>query len=751
MGNLTKALRSIGPAVMVAFALVAAALWHPMLTGAECTPTEGLCGDGQEETFDCPCGDGHGDSMSCGPEMDEACGDEQPDSMTCGCGNGVADSNNCGEPDCGSEDSCTGDNFCNAGCGNECDLYCNMLAVCDPACGGSTCNDGCGGECDLACNPLAACDTACGGSPSNDGCDDPCADPFEATCNASCGGDVCNPGCGGSPEECCSDPFEASCNPDCGGDVCNDGCGGSPEECDCDPCDAAGDCYDPSDPSCEDCGQPEGGVGECCAGSWCDGSNGATCMDRDICSGETCSGTDTVCAVAITNSCNDDTDCCDVCDPEGSCYAGDEWCPPQECEFNTDWSVTLECHGEESTYSGTQYSSYPEPCPSNEEVASQVQAQKSQEVSDAHPCPLCPFGTEECDGQCVAAGSLCCTFGTEACGDQCVESGSCGVTADYCANFDGEQDQAWLDAHPEFSQSGGDCVCAGVDQQICNVDEPMCISNTECCQPDLYYYCPGAGSCIPNGEDCGGSCEDGYTYCDALDECVESATYDEVCVSGCYGYQQEGAYCTEIADQYGTLLAPWDGGSGVFDGLDGELSAQASARDDGSAATPYYPIYGSLTKSGEECSGTVCAHGEECQLYVGEGGLTATSCAEIVCDPCVVDGGCYDADQCTCDPEVEVCCEPGEEGCIDRGVSIEVLPNIIDLGQSCLVLWTSSGMSAAEIVGEDVDTSVSSNLAGAMLVTPTGSSLYKIVGTGTDGLSYEAVDLCAMNPIIKEF
>lgn len=390
---------------------------------------------------------------------------------------------------------------------------------------------------------------------------------------------------------------------------------------------------------------------------------------------------------------------------------------------------------------------------------------------DEDPCDLC---ADLADCEYVADADISSNAAATAAGLDLNVDGTCDCAnggeydpilneciVDVCANLAGTQDEAWLTANPDFVQSGENCVCGGESQQLCTVDEPICIGDTECCQPDEYYYCPDQAQCITNGQDCGGTCRAGYTFCESLGECIEDAVYDEQCVVGCYGYEQEGAYCTVVVQADGATAAPWstaypDGASlaSFFGGhLNQELMDQDAARNDGDPTTPYYPIYGTVTSTGQQCDGNLCQHGEECLLYVGSGGTTAATCVPVECDPCDLDAGCYDADLCVCDPEIEVCCTPGEPSCDlpRRGVAIEVLPNIIQQGESCLVLWASQGMASTTVAGEGVDVDVWHNFAGAMLVTPDTSSIYKIYGTGTDGLSYEAADLCAMNPVIREF
>jgi hypothetical protein len=663
-----------------------------------------------------------------------------------------------------------------AACGDD-----PFADTCDPECGGSSTNPGCAD--DPCGDPFeASCLSECGGDSANPGCpDDPCADPFEASCLPQCGGSTGNPGCENDPcgdpfvatclPECggantnpgcpCADPFVATCLPECNGDICNPGCGGTLlDGCQCDPCDPNGLCPDPFDPSCENCGQPPGETGECCNGSWCSDANGATCMNRDVCSGESCSGSDPVCAVAIVHSCNDDADCCDVCDAGGGCYAGPENCPPvDECTYDVPWEVTLECHGEETTYNGVATKVYPVPCPTAEQAQSQVEAEKAQELAAEHPCPLCPSGQEECDGACIEEGGLCCTEGTFECDGQCVEDGSlcCG----------GDEQECNGQCIPSTDTCGDVCdACGGPEPTCCpnaELPEDVCIESDECCNPE-YVYCPYTEVCLAP-EESDSCCPPDTTYCDITGECVPNDDYEDVCTAGCYGFQQVSSYCTTIIKQDGTVAPPWAtrlpteaARQAYFTGnLNQEITDQADARNDGLLATPYYPIYGRVAQDalGQQCTGSVCQHGEECLLSVTTGGKSVATCVDIECDPCQVGSACYDEDQCICDPETEVCCEPGEPGCVmpRRAVMIEVFGkrgSVIDPGQSCLVLWATLGMASTTLAGEGVDAEVRHLFGGVTLVEPSTSAIYKILGTGIDGLSYEAVDLCAMNPAIIE-
>jgi hypothetical protein len=253
------------------------------------------------------------------------------------------------------------------------------------------------------------------------------------------------------------------------------------------------------------------------------------------------------------------------------------------------------------------------------------------------------------------------------------------------------------------------------------------------------------------------------------------------CVDLCLGQATGGEYCAEVVAEGGATNSPWAAAyptdlalGGFFQQRPGgqtfaqAKSSQAAARTDGDPATVEMPLVGRVVTlaGGGSCSAQICDHGQECALYVRAGGRTSATCVGTICDVCDPESVCFDEEACGCNPLVDPvsCCEadPSKPGynpeCVlpPRGVAIEVLPNLINRGGSCVILWASQGMASTTVVGEGMDAGPNLDLrhlsAGIATVSDVQTStLFKIVGRGVDGQTYEATDLCATNPSIGEF
>lgn len=360
-------------------------------------------------------------------------------------------------------------------------------------------------------------------------------------------------------------------------------------------------------------------------------------------------------------------------------------------------------------------------------------------------------------------------------------------------------------------EDGWECLCEGGSVDCPGGPTEFCLGDGECCSPDEFWSCDQVESstCIPNEECCptpgaascdeddGGSCRPGYekcpmaggTVCKPVGECVVGCYPKSAASGGRDPFAQVVSYCTVVAaetdgadaDTYGDFYKPWRVGAAPYEyatiaaldaffsrcangvgtclgALTSVLDDQKADRIDGDSATVTYPVYGKVTRDpyGASCGATPCEHGEECALSVGSSGVTA-SCVGTVCDPCVVGNVCYDEEICNCDPEdpaapAGCCVDPSDPACLvpPRGVAIEVVPNVIDVSGSCLVVWASQGMASVVVTGSGLDAELTGNFAGSDEVSPAVSSVYKIEGTGTDGETYEATDLCAINPVIRE-
>jgi hypothetical protein len=402
-------------------------------------------------------------------------------------------------------------------------------------------------------------------------------------------------------------------------------------------------------------------------------------------------------------------------------------------------------------------------------------------------------------GQCCVGGECCATPGYVFMPDEHM----CRPVTDLCDNIAGDQTQAWLDSHPDFTRvsdgaGGWNCLC-GPGMQVCG---ETCIPNTQCCDPVNFWYCPCLNRCIPNSEYCGAGvgcgCRPGLVECPVAGgtQCLPA----DQCVVGCFeAGGPVGEYCTEIIGTGGAVNEPWataypsatalNAFFGQRPGLDSEgnphqtllqaSSSRSAGCDDSNPATPCYPVFGRVPVAGQngQCDAQVCDYGQECALYVRAGGVTSAVCVDAKCDPCdtslppvppggPVAGECYydpDAlfeDQCPCNPTNLLCCEADPSKptyspqCLltPRGLAIEVLPNLINQGDSCFVLWASQGMASTTLVGDGISASVRHLRAGVTEVEDVQvSTLYKILGTGVDGQTYEASDLCATNPNIREF
>lgn len=392
----------------------------------------------------------------------------------------------------------------------------------------------------------------------------------------------------------------------------------------------------------------------------------------------------------------------------------------------------------------------------------------------------------------------------------CVNGGDYNAAAnlcegeDLCSNFEGRQDQAWLDARAELARDGdGSCRCATFGERLCPELEPACVPETSCCNGDDFYYCADAGDCLANPEPCGEAlaCRDGWEYCAGVGggSCVPAGQ----CVYGCFAEADPaGEYCTEIVGSDGAMRDPWAtqfsgdeaAAANLFEARN-EPGAQtlaearaaqsaaiaARAASTGAAAVPVYPIYGRVpvADDGGQCRAEVCDYGQECALFVRSDGETSAVCADTKCDPCdaslppVPEGGripgeCYyDPEavggECPCDPATDplTCCRFDESvfgaGNVDecllapRGLSIEVAPNLIDAGGSCFVLWAARGMASTTLVGDGVPNWASHGRAGVVEIeNVSASTIFKILGEGIDGAEYQATALCATNPYVDE-
>lgn len=379
-------------------------------------------------------------------------------------------------------------------------------------------------------------------------------------------------------------------------------------------------------------------------------------------------------------------------------------------------------------------------------------------------------------------------------------------------NNDCDEDAAWLAAHPELErvadgQGSWGCVCADDDAAVdCPNNHPgtLCLADSDgCCDPVNNWRCPTANpsACIPNRQSCGGGCRDGYTYCASSGRCVSNP---RECVEGCFEYgSPAGEYCTEIVGADGAVNEPWAtrfegdaAGLAAFFAERNEAGAQtfgeattsqaaaiaARAASTGGSAVPVYPIYGRVpvVDDNGQCDANVCDYGQECALFVRPGGATSAVCVDAVdCDPCdeslpsepangPVPGECYyDEDLCPCDPETDPgrCCdydpdilgEANVSGCLltPSSLTIEVVPSFIDpsddQNDSCFVLWAARGMASTTLVGDGVPAWARHLRAGVVEVDGVeASTVYKLLGRGVDGREYQAADLCAVNPVIRE-
>jgi hypothetical protein len=635
-----------------------------------------------------------------------------------------------------------------------------------------------------------ACNNGIPAVPDSMNCD--CPDSMDCACedtmNCACE-DPMN--CGEFGNESCGITYSCSCNPgntcSCNPEsvcACNDGSDEVPDTMDC--------------PCCEE-GPGCGESGEICVLPH-------TCMTRNVCSGGgnrntpggTCSGTEETCAVAIVHSCNDDNDCdtCDQCDENGGCYNPGPWCGNggvTECSYSFSGSSTG-CDGVTRTASAsfTTQVTDPNPCPSSDMFAAAAQASIADQLASMHPAECCaggiPKGPDGCDpcleGQILMPDETCCDPEVEEC-DVCSPIGQIPRPGGGCCDPETE-DCDWCPAgqvlnpdgsccDPEVEECEGIDLCPNIAGQQSTLPNGMTIN--------AYGQCVcGAGSkicadtCIPN-EECCASTE---VCCPPGQEACPDCRPAEECVDACVGYAVAGEYCTEIATDAGTTNQPWatkypsETALNAFfarrsivgaESFSEALDSQEAARTDGDPVTVASPIMGRITTlvGGGSCNAQVCNHGQECALYVRAGGGTSATCVDTVCDPCDPTGGCYDLALCECDPDLSVeCCEYAPDkgsslSCVlpRRGLAIEVLPNLIDRGDSCFVFWAAQGMESVTVTGESFDSGANYDLrnlmAGAAEVANVQtSSVYKIVGVGSDGKTYEATDLCATNPVINE-
>lgn len=628
------------------------------------------------------------------------------------------------------------------------------------------------------CDPPVDCDSCCNGADCAEDCvPEPECDP--------CLTDPCADGCpdagpccllSGNEKYCCEHPEDIEfCNETCGGVV-------KPPEGNYDCCRPGG-----SGPN----GQP----------AWCHLEGSRMCRDRNICNeGGGCAiGGDTVCAVSIVHSCNDNDDC-GCTGPD--CGGGNG----TSCPYTFSYNGTAGCDGVVRPEGGGTVSFTVNvasgSCPDSSAVQGIADIHIANALANAgHPpdsdgdgiCD-CATGTDvcTCSGELVfdpETGDCACPVGQvpgpEA--DQCCDpvTETCDQI-DLCPNIAGMQ----TSVPAGMVIDGGMCVC-GQGYRQCGQE---CIPDTGCCSGQ--YLCNG--QCIPDGTCCAGTCPSGGFCCQSNNTCVADAAQ---CVDTCLGYADVSEYCTEVVSEAGTVNEPWatryagnSTGLAAFfarqnptaANLDPQTFAEATAAraavcDDGNPATPCDPVFGRVyqTSAGTSCQANVCDYGQECALYVRSSGRTSAVCVDSSCDVCdqtlpacdpsnpPAEGECcYDAAQCECDPAVDLsCCEadPNKPGynpsCVltPRGVIIEALPNVVGVGDSCIVLWASQGMRAVTLEGDGFGlgqehSTLRNLLAGVVEIENVQtSSQYKIVGQGADGKTYEATDLCAVAPDVNEF
>jgi hypothetical protein len=511
------------------------------------------------------------------------------------------------------------------------------------------------------------------------------------------------------------------------------------------------------------------------------------CRDRNICNegGGGCAiGGDTVCAVSITHSCNDNADCCNPCvagpchnpnDP--SCGGGGD----TTCTYDFDYDGTVGCDGVTRPAGGgtvtiTVVLAGDVECPPSSDYEGAAAVAIAQALQNAgHPADNngaaagcgCEAGTIECDGQCIPDTEECCPDGSVP--DPVFDCVICGPGEKNCNGACIPDTETCCPAGTFPDPVTKECVTCGTGRWYCPLQQ-RCILDTECCDPGNFQYCINRGACIPNTE----CCDPTHVACPTCRPAAE-------CVDLCLGQATGGEYCAEVVAEGGATNSPWAAAyptdlalGGFFQQRPGgqtfaqAKSSQAAARTDGDPATVEMPLVGRVVTlaGGGSCSAQICDHGQECALYVRAGGRTSATCVGTICDVCDPESVCFDEEACGCNPLVDPvsCCEadPSKPGynpeCVlpPRGVAIEVLPNLINRGGSCVILWASQGMASTTVVGEGMDAGPNLDLrhlsAGIATVSDVQTStLFKIVGRGVDGQTYEATDLCATNPSIGEF
>lgn len=244
----------------------------------------------------------------------------------------------------------------------------------------------------------------------------------------------------------------------------------------------------------------------------------------------------------------------------------------------------------------------------------------------------------------------------------------------------------------------------------------------------------GPGSGVSGG----GRCPAGTKYCDGA--CIsETETCDLVVVDSCVFVPEGDQYCVEIFDRNGNRteqFAEYDMADleEMFGfGLREALFAQRAGLDVGGASYPVWGVVGRVISGAggidanygsAGCAGALCAYGEQ-------GCLTTT-------DP-------------QTNKPVGNCCPVNDAtgGGKEPTAIITVEPSVVGQGGQCRVYWSSHEMSTCRVSGQGVS---STALAGLASTAPLDeSATYTLTCTGLDGLTYEDVDTCTVDPDAIEF
>jgi len=371
-------------------------------------------------------------------------------------------------------------------------------------------------DCDddgLFCNGAETCvDAACQSS------GDPCTDPALPYCDESSdscveclvdgdcddglfctGTETCVSGACQSSDGPCTDPALPFCDETSDACVecltdgnCTDGlfCNGS------ETCDATGTCQPGADPCPGQlCDEADDVCVECLDHTDCD--DGLFCNGAETCADGACQAGDAVeCndgVACTTDSCDEATDSCvfeandaacdnglycdgaEVCDPLAGCQPGDDPCPGQMCDEDTDTCFAPACTVDED-------------CP-----------------DDGNPCTMSPVCMDHtCVYPPAAAGTACGDPSDTDCDDPdtCNGAGTCVVNH--------EPDGTTC------PDDGNDCTDDTCSAGTCtHPNEPAGTacgdpSDTDCDDPDT---CNGAGTCVVNHEPDGTACPDDGNDC----------------------------------------------------------------------------------------------------------------------------------------------------------------------------------------------------------------------------------------------